>query len=442
MVLPPKHYAGATWLFEQLVNDDPLAGNVNAAVRTKIRHRGPRVREILSKQRPETPTTNEVDTMIANAMRLISIAFLGIFVFVISESASCAEDYKISGPFAHENLAVYFVHGPSQADPVPKTLREAADNNLIGVTETRKVNQLIVENRGDTEIFLQAGEVVKGGDQDRVVGVSAILPPHSGPTPIVAFCIERGRWSARAGENHDTLSAGGRSVPPGTAKQFLSGAISAYFGALIAANPGGAPTDPSQTTNAPQVSAAEARSTKQALERLSAEVSQAQAQTWSEADRMQVELSRRLRASVSNPRSPTSLALTLDDKHLQAAEDGFVTALQSHGMEDNDVIGYVLAVDGRIDSAQIYSSNELFRKMWAQSLRAGADEAIAADHSSNNALPSLDEVHSFIADSKGAVAKTVTANEAQEITNEPGKTMIQTGRAGGAWIERTYHAIH
>jgi hypothetical protein len=183
MVLPPKHYAGATWLFEQLVNDDPLAGNVNAAVRTKIRHRGPRVREILSKQRPETPTTNEVDTMIANAMRLISIAFLGIFVFVISESASCAEDYKISGPFAHENLAVYFVHGPSQAGPVPKTLRDAADNNLIGVTETRKVNQLIVENRGDTEIFLQAGEVVKGGDQDRVVGVSAILPPHSGPTP-------------------------------------------------------------------------------------------------------------------------------------------------------------------------------------------------------------------------------------------------------------------
>jgi hypothetical protein len=75
-------------------------------------------------------------------------------------------------------------------------------------------------------------------------------------------------------------------------------------------------------------------------------------------------------------------------------------------------------------------------------LRAGADEAIAADHSSNNALPSLDEVHSFIADSKGAVAKTVTANEAQEITNEPGKTMIQTGRAGGAWIERTYHAIY
>jgi hypothetical protein len=383
------------------------------------------------------------NAMMPNWMRPIATAFIAALALSVTQTFSRAEDYKITGPFAHENLAVYFVHGTPQAGPVPMTLREAAGNNLIGVTETRKVNELIVENRGNAEIFLQAGEIVKGGDQDRVVGVSVILPPHSGPMPIVAFCIERGRWSARAGEDRNMLRAAGRSVPPRTAKQFVSSATSAYSGALMAtATPSSTPTDPSRPTNAPQATPApDARPVAEALERLSAQVSQAQALTWSEAGRTQAELSRRLRASVDNPQSPTSLALTLDDKHLLAAEDGFVAALQSHGMKDSDTLGYVLVVDGKIDSAQIYSSNVLFRKMWAQSLRAGADEAIAAEHSTNNAVPSLDAVRAFLADAKGVAAKTLTPNEIQEIRNEPGKRVIQTGRSSGSWIERTYHAI-
>jgi hypothetical protein len=388
--------------------------------------------------------------MNSNWMRPAATAFAATLVLT---GSAYAEDYKIAGPFAHENLAVYFVHGASQPGPVPMTLQDAAVKNLIGVTETRKVNQLTVENRGDAEIFLQAGEIVKGGDQDRVVGVSVILPPHSGPMPIVAFCIESGRWSARAGENHETFRAGARSVPPTTAKQFESRATSAYLGALIeaparAAPPPATPKDQSQPADVPQAapspeaSAAERERAEGALRRWLAEISRAQSLTWSEASRTQAQLSQRLRTSVANPKSPTSLALTLDDEHLRAAEDGFVAALQSHGMKDTDVQGYVLVVDGRIDSAQIYSSNELFRKMWPQSLRAGADEAIAAEHSNNDVLPSVDEVRAFLVETKGETARTVAPNQVQEVSNEPGKTVIKTGRASGAWIERSYHAQH
>lgn len=381
--------------------------------------------------------------MNTNSIRLIAITFVTTLLLAGPESVSRADDYKISGPFVHENLAVYFVHGASQAGPAPKTLREAAGANIIGVIETRKVNQLMVENNGDDELFLQAGEVVKGGDQDRVLGVSVILPPHSGPVPVLAFCIERGRWSGRPGENRDTLHAAGRSVPPREAKQFVSSATSAYSGALMVAASAArnSPADPSQTTNVPQAAPPpQTTPSEETLQRLLAQVSQAQALTWSEASRLQMQLSRRLRSSVDNPQSPTSLALTLDDKRLHEAEEGFVAALQSHGTGGNDVLGYVLVVDGRIDSAQIYSSNDLFRKMWPESLRAGADEAIAAEHSNNNAMPSLDDIKAFLASPKGGAAKTLTANAVQEIHDDPRKTVIETGRSTGAWIARTYHA--
>ena len=57
-------------------------------------------------------------------------------------------DYKITGPFTHENLAIYLVRGESQLGFTPLTLQEALLREVIKVRETGDVNELTIENLG------------------------------------------------------------------------------------------------------------------------------------------------------------------------------------------------------------------------------------------------------------------------------------------------------
>jgi hypothetical protein len=61
------------------------------------------------------------------------------------------------------------------------------------------VNSLTVQNKTEQAIFLMAGDVVQGGNQDRVVGEDQIIAAAS-ITDIPVFCVEKGRWSPHAQE--------------------------------------------------------------------------------------------------------------------------------------------------------------------------------------------------------------------------------------------------
>ena len=122
-------------------------------------------------------------------------------------------DQRLSGPHVHQNLAVYFIHGASAAGAVPLTLDEALAKGRVQVIETGQVNELKIENTGDEEVFVQAGDIVKGGRQDRVLMVSLLLPPHSGAVPISSFCVEAGRWSGRAGEDATRFTSAAEAMP-------------------------------------------------------------------------------------------------------------------------------------------------------------------------------------------------------------------------------------
>ena len=111
-------------------------------------------------------------------------------------AAAAGESYRLTGPYAHDNLAIYLIHREGQNDrPVPLTLGEAMEQELVEVIETGDVQELVIRNLGEREVFIQSGDIVKGGKQDRVLIVSMIIPPNSGDIPVGAFCVERGRWS-------------------------------------------------------------------------------------------------------------------------------------------------------------------------------------------------------------------------------------------------------
>ena len=101
---------------------------------------------------------------------------------------------------------------------MPLTLDEALAKGAVKVHETGNVNELQIENLGTDEVFVQSGDIVKGGQQDRVLTVSLLLPPKSGRIPIASFCVEQGRWAARGKEDVKTFATASASVPSREAK--------------------------------------------------------------------------------------------------------------------------------------------------------------------------------------------------------------------------------
>src|SRR5437870_1535960 len=111
------------------------------------------------------------------------------------------DEYRLEGPFTQDNLTVFLIHGKDKIKGATfLTLQEALVQKKVIVRETRSVNELSIENVSSEEVYVQSGDIVKGGQQDRMMAVDLILPPHSGEIPIAAFCVENGRWSQRGSE--------------------------------------------------------------------------------------------------------------------------------------------------------------------------------------------------------------------------------------------------
>jgi hypothetical protein len=320
-----------------------------------------------------------------------------------------ADDVRISGPVVHDNLAIYFVHGASTGGPVPLTLAEALAGGSVRVYETGNVNQLAIENLGADEVFVQSGDIVKGGQQDRVLMVSLVLPPHSGRIPIASFCVEQGRWSARGTEDVRRFASAGTSVPSREAKL-----------AMQAPAPGAAsPVGPTRSDTGLR-----------------------QQQVWDNVSKIQKKLERNVGAPVASPQSQTSLQLALENEKLAAARAAYIKALQAAGERDGDIVGYVFAVNGKLNSADLYPSNGLFRKMWPKLIAANATEAIGERNEASGAPPSIETVTAFLDTTRlGAPSeKELTGAVRQETRASDSEIFLETRRADEAWVHRRYLA--
>ncbi len=316
--------------------------------------------------------------------------------------------YRLSEPIVHGNLAIYFVHGHSRSGPVPLTLQEALAKKVVKVRETNRVNELEIENTGDQDIFIQSGDIVKGGQQDRVLSVSLVLPPHSGATPIASFCVESGRWSARGNEDARLFSSANAALPSRKAKLELAGAI--------APRAGGAPTATASR----------------------------QQEIWNSVRQIQNKLSSNLGTSVAAPRSETSLQLTLENDRLSRGQAEYVAALEPRGKEGDDIVGYVFAVNGKVNSADIYPSNGLFRKMWPKLLRASITEAIGERDAANASAPTSAEVFGFINAANSGLPVEANAGEMARVRRrDTAKAMVLEARPAApaaSWVHRNYLA--
>src|SRR5260370_247144 len=122
--------------------------------------------------------------------------------------------YTFSGPVTYRNLTIFLIHGKGTLPGREfLTLQEALEQKKIVVHETQTVNELSVENVApDVEVFIQAGDIVKGGQQDRVLAYDLVVPGKSGKVPIASFCVEAGRWRQRGTEDASRFQSSARQV--------------------------------------------------------------------------------------------------------------------------------------------------------------------------------------------------------------------------------------
>ena len=239
-------------------------------------------------------------------------------------------------PAIFANLAVCLfgppkTTGKSAVDGSPAreflVLGECLADGRAQLYETGVVGQLEIENLADLDLFLQAGDMVKGGRQDRTLGADFIVPARSGRMLVPAFCVEQGRWSERQGESAAQFSSSEETLSSAKLKRVIR-------------------------------------------------KERSQSAVWEEVAAVQGKLEASVGSNVAAAASPSSLQLSMEDGAVRRRVEDYLAAFRALPEAHPDAVGFVFLVNGKPSGAEAYGTPVLFRKLWSKGLRAAAVEAL------------------------------------------------------------------
>jgi len=284
---------------------------------------------------------------------------------------------KVVGPFNKDNLTLFVLSGPDRMkNKNILTLNEALKQNKVTVYETSNVNQLEIENHSDDIVFVQSGQILKGGKQDRTLQSDIMLPPKSSRVPINVFCVEHGRWTKRLGESSSAFHSASALVP------------------------------------APAL-------------RYAARCANDQSMVWQQVENAQRKLSSNLGACLKSSVSPSSLQLSLENEKVKASVQNRLKDLNGIVDKTPNAIGYVCAVNGKITSADIYATSALFKKLWPDLLQACAVESLSEQAEGKLAYPNQSDVNKFLARPlSGEVTERRLSAQVKEFKQESGNVVM------------------
>jgi hypothetical protein len=250
--------------------------------------------------------------------------------------------FHFTDPIQHENLTIQFCLGPS-VPPNYLTLAEGCQLNIVEFLETGAVGRLSVHNRSPKKpLFIQLGELLKGGLQDRTIATDLLLDPGEQYDGLSVYCVEQARWSKRQAEDH---------------KKFVSTQD------FVATKP--------------------LRSTLERREDQSA--------VWTAVASAKYRMARQMPGYLGSKVSPSSLQLSLEDSALQEnVQQGF-QAISGKVRLDTKTIGVAIAINDRVEKIEWYGHARLFRHLWLGLLRAAILEALLERNCPGKPRP-LDEV--------------------------------------------------
>ena len=244
------------------------------------------------------------------------------------------QSLKIDGPFTHSNLSLYLLTLPETESKSGSQhflpLDRAIVEKTVVVHETGEVGQLEIENLSPgIDVFIQDGDIVRGGLQDRVVRTDFILPANSGRLPLPTFCVEQRRWGRRGSEAVGLFSSSRHS----------------FSGRSMRAKMRGGQTN--------------------------------QHAMWEEVSKMQCKLSASIGENVAAASSPSSMDLSLDHKVLERRRLAVRQELGSLREKYPQATGMVVAINGKVLGGDLYFTSELFKDLWEKLLDTAANESVA-----------------------------------------------------------------
>ena len=234
---------------------------------------------------------------------------------------------KVSGPYACKNLAVYLIHADDRDDRQFITLNEGLKSGKVKVTELKneQVSKLMIENTSELPLFLQEGDRVTGGKQDRTVQSSLVIAANSGQQAIPAFCIEQSRWREGA-----------------TGKAFVGNANIGYasngvrFASKLAANQG---------------------------------------RVWQQVAEQKAALQKK----VGTDNDTTSLNEAIDSDKIVNTTKEYKEALGKVLAKHSDAVGVAFALDGALTEVNVFPGNPLLSKVYPRLLETYAVDAATSD---------------------------------------------------------------
>lgn len=317
-----------------------------------------------------------------------------------AEDSELCNMETFSEPFVSKNLTVFLLRG-KDLEGVPEclTLEEALEQGVVVVEETGVVNSLRVRNTGKTRVFIQSGDILRGGKQDRVVREDLVLEPECAFVAIQVFCVERGRWRKRGLEDDSHFSHSGHLT---TGKDLKM----AY--------------------------------------RYGAE----QHAVWQEVSNFQDKAARSAGVSnedVTSDASPTSLNLTLDNQKVSEIASEYLESLKDITAGKKDVVGFAFAINGKVSEVEVYPSSALFQKMWPKLIASAAHEAFCESFTkTDDATTSVEGLKELMQEAEKAQGREVrTSAKSWTVVRETADTVFFESlygkpEEGELWMHRNY----
>ena len=260
------------------------------------------------------------------------------------------------------------------------------------------VNRLMVLNTSGRPLYLMPGEVIYGGKQDRTIAEETIILAGNQPQPIDVYCVEQGRWSGRSEEEAvaDLTVLACRNqqvVDEETLRKFAAEANRGKF-----------------------VASAGNLSKKSRLAVQAGKGPDAQGDVWRE-------VAGTIAAAEVEAPSGTFTANYASAEVVNQLKP-YIEKLQAPVAEQKQVVGAIVAINGKVESVDVLGSTPLFRKLWPKLLKSHAlDAANAADAPDAKKVCTLRDARQFLS--------TAMQADVQEKTPAEGGLVVTKREAHG-----------
>jgi hypothetical protein len=250
-------------------------------------------------------------------------------------------------------------HRPQQTANAPARNDESAVQP--GRAAANDVNRLLVLNKSNKPLYLMPGEIIVGGQQDRVIGTEVVLQPSEEPQTIDVFCVEHGRW-----RNRDATELAGYVNASRINSDVYPVADLVVPVSPEAANPEKAAAQAAQGKFVASVGRLNKGS------RLAVQEANDQSKVWSEVSK------ENLKSGVANGTTTGAFTKNYADNDTLKKLQPLMEKIKDPVGQTENIVGVVVAVDGKIDSMDVFQSTPLFRQLWPKLLKSYALDAVNA----------------------------------------------------------------